>query len=83
MAIIEFPFPYVLRIPGIGQVLNNYLVRGIIPLPLSVPCFFAPICIPAGALWILLGLIYMFCWLRYESGNVQEQDGYQHVPQSE
>lgn len=56
-------------------ILHNYLVRGIIWAILALPCFGVSLGGAPGVLIFVYGILYAFCWLRYESGgDVVEED---------
>eukprot|EP01080_Neovahlkampfia_damariscottae_P004202 gene4202-7539_t len=49
--------------------IKNYLIRGVVWLIAPIPCFFVALGGVPGVLSIVYGILYIFCWMRYESGE--------------
>jgi hypothetical protein len=69
--IFEASLPCIVHLEPVKKIWGNYLYRGIVHIVLSAGNFLTYIGIVAGAVYLLLGLLYAWSWLRNEKANEQ------------
>lgn len=62
-------------------ILHNYFFRGLIWMVLCLPCFVISLGGLPGVLIFVFGILYIFSWLRYESGGDAQEEEKPLVPE--